>query len=344
MGDRLYQKIIRPLAFHLSPERAHNIAIALISRGLIRAGQVNDPRLHQTFFGKNFTNPLGLAAGFDKNGVAINRWSGLGFGFAEVGTVTYHAQPGNPQPRLFRLSEDRALINRMGFNNAGASSLAVRIRASRASIPIGINLGKSKITPVEQAADDYRASFELLSSFGDYFVVNVSSPNTPGLRSLQDRGPLLEIIRMIRTVANRPLFVKIAPDLSDEAVDEVADLVNSERIDGVVATNTTLSREGLRSPLKKESGGLSGSPLKQRSNEVIVRLANTLDKDRIIIGVGGIENGDDLFQKLAFGATLAQIYTGWIYRGPSAIPAILRELLTRMDLESVRDLNAIKRR
>lgn len=318
--------------------------MALISRGLIRAGRVIDSRLSQTCFGVQFENPLGLAAGFDKDCVALDHWEKLGFGFAEVGTITCYPQPGNPQLRLFRLPEDKGIINRMGFNNRGAEAAAARFARSRARIPIGINLGKSKITEIGDAASDYQRSFQLLHPYGDYFVINVSSPNTLGLRSLQDKGPLIEIIRLMQEVSRRPLFVKIAPDLELDAVDDVIDVVESEDLTGVVATNTTMSRDGLSGLAKGESGGLSGLPLRNRSNEVLAHLGKSLSREKTLIGVGGIFTGRDVYEKLVLGAHLVQIYTGWIYRGPSSAPRILRELLAQMEKEGVPSVSSIKKR
>ncbi len=318
--------------------------MTLISKGLFRVGRTADPRLRQALLGCEFENPLGLAAGFDKNGVATNRWHGLGFGFAEIGTITWHAQPGNPVPRLFRLPEDKAIINRMGFNNLGAARVAANVKAHRSKIPLGVNLGKSKVTPLEQAADDYYESCKLLSSSGDYYVMNVSSPNTPGLRTLQDKAPLLDIVSAAKSAISKPLFVKVAPDLEDAALDEVAEIVNSENLAGIIATNTTVKREHLTSVWRSEAGGLSGLPVQHRSTEVIRRLRGSLDSDKAIIGVGGIFTGKDLLDKMKAGADLTQIYTGWVYRGPASVPIILRELLAEMDQLGVTDLLQLKGR
>lgn len=280
----------------------------------------------QTLFGVRFPNPVGLAAGFDKNALAADKWHAFGFGFVELGTVTYHPQPGNPRPRLFRFPQNEALINRMGFNNDGAAILAQRLSNLKAPIPLGINLGKSKVTPIDKAAEDYQESYRLLHSFGDYFVINVSSPNTPGLRTLQDKGPLLEIIQAIREVdATRPLFVKVAPDLEWAAVDDLIDVAQSTGLTGIIATNTTLSREGLPGG-SDEAGGLSGLPLREKSDAVLGYLREHTKPECVLIGVGGISTADDVKRKMDLGASLVQLYTGWIYRGPMMVPAMLKEL------------------
>jgi dihydroorotate dehydrogenase len=341
---RLYESIVRPLAFLLDPENAHNLAMALIANGLVSAPAFDDPRLRQTFFSVDFPNPLGLAAGFDKNAVAVDRWHRLGFGFAELGTITFHAQPGNPKPRLFRLPQHKALINRMGFNNDGASAVADRLSVSKARLPIGINLGKSKITELEKAPQDYRESFRLLRSFGAYFVVNVSSPNTPGLRSLQERGPLTEILQAIRSVdGEMPLFVKMAPDLELSALDEVVSVAHDAKLTGLIATNTTISRDGISGPNASEAGGLSGAPLRERADQFLAHLAESCDPAMVLIGVGGIFSGEDLYRKISLGAHLCQIYTGWVYGGPRSAPAILRELLKLMERDGIKDLAELRR-
>jgi len=266
---------------------------------------LNDPRLEQTILGMKFPNPLGLAAGFDKDGIAANIWHNFGFGLAELGTVTYHPQPGNPPPRLFRLPLDQAALNRMGFNNAGAVAMAARLNEVKEKsnypvpIPIGINLGKSKITALELAAQDYLESFRLLKDLGDYFVVNVSSPNTPGLRSLQDAAMLSQILDMLQqeNIAQKPIFVKIAPDLEWEAISDIIALVKTYRIAGLIATNTTISREGLKTQIiektgkspQEEAGGISGKPVRDRSTEVIRFIYQQTQGQMPIIGVGGGE-------------------------------------------------------
>lgn len=322
-----YERLLRPILFRMDPERVHNVALWAIARGLIRGKLLVDPRLERTVAGIRFPNPLGLAAGFDKNGVALDRWKDMGFGFAEAGTATWLAQPGNPKPRLFRLPEDRAVINRFGFNNSGAAELANRLRAAQPGIPIGINIGKSKAAPLEQAIQDYEQSFSALKHLGDYFVVNVSSPNTPGLRTLQEKGPLTELLLTLRKLdSNTPLFVKVSPDLSNEDLLDVVEVAKTCRFTGIVATNTTLSRDGLSTSIVQD-GGLSGKPLFARSNECLRILSEASQGELILIGVGGVFSGDDLRRKLEIGASLVQIYTGWVYGGPKSATRILLEFL-----------------
>lgn len=322
-----YERLLRPILFRMDPERVHNVALWAIARGLIRGKLLVDPRLERTVAGIRFPNPLGLAAGFDKNGVALDRWKDMGFGFAEAGTATWLAQPGNPKPRLFRLPEDRAVINRFGFNNSGAAELANRLRAAQPGIPIGINIGKSKAAPLEQAIQDYEQSFSALKHLGDYFVVNVSSPNTPGLRTLQEKGPLTELLSTLRKLdGNTPLFVKVSPDLSNGDLLDVVEVARTCRFTGIVATNTTLSRDGLSTSIVQD-GGLSGKPLFARSNECLRILSEASQGELILIGVGGVFSGDDLRRKLELGASLVQIYTGWVYGGPKSAARILLEFL-----------------
>lgn len=337
-----YAAVVRPLLFLLSPETAHQIGMAVISRGWLRAQRFEDPILEQELFGIRFANPLGLAAGFDKNAQAVAHWGQLGFGFVEVGTVTYRPQPGNPRPRLFRLPRDRALINRMGFNNDGARAIATRIAASRSQIPLGVNLGKSRDTPIEAAAHDYSESYKLLRKFGAYFVVNVSSPNTPGLRTLQERGPLSEIVQALRAIdPDRPLFVKVAPDLETQALDEIVEVVHEAKLTGLIATNTTIRREGLSTQIDEE-GGLSGEPLKRRSDEVLAHLYQSCDRGVVLIGVGGVFDGVDLYEKIAQGAHLCQVYTGWVYGGPGMVSASLRTLADLMRRDGVGSLAELR--
>lgn len=307
--------------------------------------QFQDARLTQSVWNQTFSNPMGLAAGFDKDGLAARAWSLLGFGYAELGTVTLHAQPGNPRPRLFRLPRDLAAINRMGFNNAGAAQLRKRLQqywqTGRAPIPLGINLGKSKITPLEKAADDYVQSFRLLKDLGDYFVVNVSSPNTPGLRSLQTREQLAPILAGLQAenTQQRPLLVKIAPDLDWEAIAEVIQLAHGYQLAGIIATNTTISREGLKTDrilqtgnrVTEEPGGLSGAPLRDRATEVIRFIYQQSQGQLPIVGVGGIFTAQDAWDKLTAGATLLQVYTGWIYNGPEMIRQVLAGLVQQLE-------------
>ncbi|MEB3171204.1 MAG: quinone-dependent dihydroorotate dehydrogenase [Synechococcaceae cyanobacterium] len=314
-----------------------------------------DPRLEQTLFGCRFTNPVGLAAGFDKNGVAAAIWEAFGFGFAELGTVTWHPQAGNPRPRLFRLAQERAALNRMGFNNDGAR--AVRRLLERQGLPppgqrpavLGINLGKSRVAPLEQAADDYAASLETLAPLADYAVVNVSSPNTPGLRDLQEESQLRRIVERLRRLPGcPPLLVKIAPDLEDDAIDSIARLAYEEGLAGVIAVNTSLDRLGLQErrlevsgrTLAEEAGGLSGRPLRARALEVLRRLRATAGPALPLIGVGGIDSAEAAWERIGAGASLLQLYTGWIYEGPTLVPQILEGLAQQLDRHGLPQLGA----
>jgi dihydroorotate dehydrogenase len=299
-------------------------------------------------------NPVGLAAGFDKNGVAADIWANFGFGFAELGTVTCQPQPGNPQPRLFRLTQDSAALNRMGFNNQGAAAMAARFQraqkqpsfdASRpmpqSRFPLGINLGKSKVTPLEQAAADYLESFKLLKDWGDYFVVNVSSPNTPGLRSLQAAAGLSTILEILQQENRgiKPILVKIAPDLESEDLASILDLAKTYQLAGIIATNTTIRRDGLKTqilpetgkPIAEEAGGISGLPVRERSTEVIRFIWQYTKGELPIIGVGGIFTAEDAWEKIAAGASLIQVYTGWVYEGPWMVRRILQGLLQKLE-------------
>jgi len=342
----MYERILRPLFFRLDPEVAHNAAMGAIEKGLVQVPSFRDPRLEQKLFGETFPNPIGLAAGFDKNAAAIPYWRGLGFGFAEVGTVTYHAQTGNPKPRLFRIPEEKALVNRMGFNNEGAIAVSGRVRRdlSLAGIPVGVNLGKSKVTPLEDAAGDYAESYRLFSAPAtgegrltpSYFVINVSSPNTPGLRSLQEKPALAAIIRAIRDAGPvKPLFIKVAPDLSEEALGDVLEVATEHSLSGIIATNTTIQHS-------HGKGGLSGAPLRARANDVLRFFCSRAPKDLILIGVGGIFSVDDLWERLSSGAHLVQIYTGWIYGGPYLVPKLLEGLVDRMDAEGISSVSEIR--
>lgn len=285
---------------------------------------VDAPR---TVFGIRFPNPVGLAAGLDKDGRALPAWPALGFGFVEVGTVTRYAQPGNPRPRLFRLPEREAIINRMGFNNAGAQALADRLAGQPPlRVPLGISLGKSKVTPLEDAVEDYLASLRMLRPYADYIAVNVSSPNTPGLRTLQDRDHLAALLGALRAEAGgTPVLVKIAPDLTDQAIGEVLQVCTEYGAAGVIATNTTLSREGVAGPVAAEAGGLSGRPLAERAREVVAFVHK--ESDLPVIGVGGIVDPDDASRMFDAGASLVQLYTGFVYRGPALVRAISRRAL-----------------
>ncbi len=308
------------------PERSHELAFAAL-RGATTAAPVRrrlsarlapkDPVLASTMFGVRFPGPLGLAAGFDKDGTGLTTWGALGFGYAEVGTVTARPQPGNPAPRLFRLPADRALLNRLGFNNHGAAALASRLIRQSAEVPIGVNIGKTKSTPPEHAADDYRASARLVGPLAAYLVVNVSSPNTPGLRDLQAVESLRDILSAVLAETSTPVLVKIAPDLADRDIDEIADLTAELGIAGIVATNTTVSRDRLRTPGVERlgSGGISGPPLAQRSTEVLRRLYRRVGDRLALISVGGIETADDAWDRITAGASLLQGYTGFVYGG-----------------------------
>ncbi|OLF10768.1 quinone-dependent dihydroorotate dehydrogenase [Actinophytocola xanthii] len=338
----VYQHVVRRALFRLGggdPEIAHERTLAALARlgpamgGLRRLAGRPTPR---TVFGVRFPGPVGLAAGVDKNGVALRAWPGLGFGFVEVGTVTWHAQPGNPRPRLYRLPRSEALINRMGFNNEGASTLARRLSALGTSrVPIGVSIGKSKATPVEEAVADYSASLRELHPFADYFAINVSSPNTPGLRGLQDRSALGELLAELRRESdslasaerNPPLLVKIAPDLTLEAVDDVLEVCAEHGVAGLVATNTTLSRPGVEADeahLAEQPGGLSGRPLRERALEVVGHVVKRTEGRLPVIGVGGILTPEDAMRMFDAGAALVQLYTGFIYRGPALVRRINR--------------------
>ncbi len=321
----IYDAVRRAL-FLAPPERIHTLVFAAL-RGATAAGPARralrrqlaptDPVLASTVFGVRFPGPLGLAAGFDKDGLGLDAWGALGFGYAEVGTVTALPQPGNPEPRLFRLPEDRALLNRMGFNNHGAGQLALRLARHRPDVPVGVNIGKSKITPPERAAEDYAASARLLGPLASYLVVNVSSPNTPGLRDLQATESLRPILAAVLAETATPVLVKIAPDLADSDVDAVADLAADLGLAGIVATNTTISRAGLHTPGVDSlgSGGVSGPPVAQRATEVLRRLYSRVGERMVLIGVGGIENAEDAWQRITAGASLLQGYTGFVYGG-----------------------------
>ncbi|MHC5774634.1 quinone-dependent dihydroorotate dehydrogenase [Nostoc sp.] len=359
----IYKFAIRPLLFNLVKtdsewlqqqtirnfswlsQTANRPPASWVNQSLKQSLCLYDSRLEQNLFGLNFPNPVGLAAGFDKDGVAAGIWSNLGFGFAELGTVTFHAQPGNPRPRLFRLPLDKAALNRMGFNNRGAAAMAARLAQEKQeltqSIPIGINLGKSKVTPLEAAAQDYLDSFRLLKDLGDYFVVNVSSPNTPGLRSLQDASMLSAILELLQqeNTTQKPIFVKIAPDLEWEAIADIITLAKTYQLAGIIATNTTIRRDGLKTQVidqtgkspQDEAGGISGEPLRDRSTEVIRFIWQQTQGQIPIIGVGGIFSPEDAWEKITAGASLIQVYTGWIYEGPLMVRRILQGLLDKLE-------------
>lgn len=336
----MYKILIRPWLFGCDPEKAHHFtfkmikainALPLVGR-LIRARYcVEDKRLEREVFGLKFKNPVGLAAGLDKNAEIYNELANFGFGFIEIGTITPKAQEGNPKKRMFRLIEDNGIINRMGFNNKGMEAAIKNLKKNK-GVLIGGNIGKNKITPNEEAVNDYIACFEALYNYVDYFVVNVSSPNTPNLRELQDKEPLMELLVTLQRInakkpKPKPILLKIAPDLTDQQLLDIIDIVKMSEIAGVIATNTTISRENLKSDNQKEVGGLSGKPLTQRSTEVIRFLAQKSQGAFPIIGVGGIHCAQDAIDKLAAGASLVQIFTGFVYEGPSLIRNINKALL-----------------
>ena len=340
-------KIVRFFLFLFNPEFIHHISFKLIKFGAIIPGKmwawrllfkVKNSRLEREVFGLKFENPVGLAAGFDKDAKLFDELASFGFGFVEIGTVTPLPQEGNPQPRLFRLKEDSGIINRMGFNNQGIEAVIARLRRKKSNIIIGGNIGKNKETPNDKAVEDYEICFEKLFPFVDYFVVNVSSPNTPGLRDLQQKEPLTALLNRMQDLNDqkekrKPILLKIAPDLTNEQLDDIIVIVADTKIDGVVATNTTIDRSGLKTDKTKVqaigNGGLSGTHLKARSTEVIKYLSEKSNKAFPIIGVGGIHSADDALEKLDAGATLLQIYTGFIYEGPSLIKRINKAILKR---------------
>jgi dihydroorotate dehydrogenase len=326
-GDRhpIYG-VLRRLLFLLPPERSHTLVFAAL-RGITAAAPIRrrlsrllapaDPVLGSTVFGVRFPGPLGLAAGFDKDGTGLQAWGALGFGYAEAGTVTAYPQPGNPAPRIFRLSADRALLNRLGFNNRGAGELADRLARQSPDVPIGVNIGKTKSTPPERAADDYRASSRLVGPLAAYLVVNVSSPNTPGLRDLQAVESLRAILSAVLAETSTPVLVKIAPDLADTDIDDIADLAVELGLAGIVATNTTVSRDGVTTQGVDQlgDGGISGPPLARRAAAVLRRLYGRVGDRLTLISVGGIETADDAWERITAGASLLQGYTGFIYGG-----------------------------
>ncbi|NDC14050.1 MAG: quinone-dependent dihydroorotate dehydrogenase [Synechococcaceae bacterium WB9_2_170] len=360
----LYQRLVGPLlaadegadAEQLSQLTLAALAQASLRRrwpgvsgalqGLAAELQRPDPRLEQSLFGCRFSNPVGLAAGFDKNAVAAGIWHCFGFGFAELGTITWHGQPGNPKPRLFRLAAEQAALNRMGFNNGGALEAKRTLERQNLLPPgqrpavLGINLGKSKVTALDLAPDDYASSLELLAPLADYAVINVSSPNTPGLRDLQEEVLLRRLVeRLRRLTACPPLLVKIAPDLEDDAIDSIARMAYEEGLAGVIAVNTSLNRLGLEHrrlaqtgrTLAEEAGGLSGVPLRARALEVLRRLRATAGPALPLIGVGGIDSPEVAWERITAGASLVQLYTGWIYQGPALVPRILEGLSRQLD-------------
>jgi dihydroorotate dehydrogenase len=344
----VYKLLIRPIFFLFDPEKIHHFTFNLLRilgkvpgvkeiwKGLYTR---KESSLHRTFFGIDFPNPVGLAAGFDKDAKLIDELGCFGFGFVEIGTLTPKGQAGNEKPRLFRLPADQALINRMGFNNGGVDDAVERLRNRKSKVIVGGNIGKNKLTPNEEAFKDYEIAFEALYDYVDYFVVNVSSPNTPNLRALQDKKPLTEIIQKLQVInkikpSQKPILLKIAPDLSDGQLNDIIELVNDVKLDGLIATNTTISREGLLTDKEVVEaigmGGLSGKPVKDRSNEVLSYLRKALGNDYPIIGVGGIMSPEDAVEKLKAGASLIQIYTGFVYEGPGFVKRINSKIAKMM--------------
>lgn len=339
----MYKQILRPLLFQFDPEAVHHFSFSSlklahrfpgVSQLLRKMFTFEDKRLEREVFGLKFKNPVGLAAGFDKNAELYKELSNLGFGFIEIGTVTPKAQAGNPKKRLFRLKEDSAIINRLGFNNEGVDEAVKRLKKNT-NVLIGGNIGKNKITPNEEAVNDYDYNFEALFDYVDYFVVNVSSPNTPNLRALQDKEPLTRLLSHLQNKNQKkskpkPVLLKIAPDLTDSQLLDIIEIVEDTKIAGVIATNTTISREGLTSENKEETGGLSGKPLTKSSTKVIRFLSEKSNKAFPIIGVGGIMTPEDALEKLEAGASLVQLYTGFVYEGPGLVKAINQAILDKM--------------
>jgi dihydroorotate dehydrogenase len=338
----MYKIFIRPILFCFDPEKVHYFTFSLIKNISKIPGfpsffrflyQVNDKRLETEVFGLKFKNPVGLAAGLDKDATLYQELSNLGFGFIEIGTLTPKGQPGNEKKRLFRLKEDSGIINRMGFNNGGVLEAVERLKKNK-GVLIGGNIGKNKLTLNENATSDYEICFDALYDYVDYFVVNVSSPNTPNLRELQEKEPLTQLLQTLQNknlarAKQKPILLKIAPDLTDEQLLDIIDIVKETKIAGVIATNTTISRTGLRSSNQTETGGLSGKPLTSRSTEVIRFLSEKSNKAFPIIGVGGIHSAEDALEKLEAGASLIQLYTGFIYEGPTLIKKINKAILSK---------------
>ena len=352
----VYRSLLRPLLFRLKPETAHEFALhslsllSLLSPKLLAGSATQNPISR---FGLLFQNPVGLAAGFDKNGIALRPLAALGFGFIEAGTVTFHPQPGNPRPRLFRLAEDQALINRAGFNNEGAAAFAKRVERNRPDCVLGVSIGKSKITPLEEATEDYLASFELVYKVADYIAVNVSSPNTPQLRELQQSQQLTALLSALQSRGREleqrhqkrvPLLVKLSPDLEHKDLETIVEVIESLQIDGIIATNTTISRDDLRTEPQRVAaageGGLSGRPLKTRSTQMIAQLYELTRGRTPLIGVGGIFTARDAWEKICAGASLVQLYTGFIYQGPNIANDINEGLANILVHEKFANLDA----
>lgn len=343
----MYKSLVRPLLFQFPAEKAHHIAARLMKIGLSIPGvksllgvsKLNyHPQLEKELFGIKFPNPVGLAAGFDKDAKMFKSLGKLGFGFVEIGTLTPLAQPGNPKPRLFRLKEDNALINRMGFNNEGVDAAVMRLKKRNPGLIIGGNIGKNKVTANERATEDYIKCFQKLHPYVDYFVVNVSSPNTPNLRELQEKEPLTNLLNSLIKLnqqenRTKPILLKIAPDLSTGMINDIVEIMLETKLDGLIVNNTTIDRSGLKTSEDKLSeigaGGLSGKPLRQKSTELIAEIKRKSNKAFPIIGVGGIHSAQDAIEKLDAGADLIQLYTGFIYEGPKLISDINKAILNR---------------
>ncbi|MEP6903824.1 MAG: quinone-dependent dihydroorotate dehydrogenase, partial [Actinomycetota bacterium] len=349
--SKLYEKFIRPILFNISPETAHEFGIEALKIGLstkfaqdLAAKRFACERYGElSRFGLKFKNPLGIAAGFDKNGVVVNQLTALGFGFTEVGTVTFNPQKGNEKPRLFRLTEDKALINRLGFNNEGTAKVVERLKKIQPRCVLGVNIGKNKDVPNEAAIENYLQSFDLAHEVADYIAVNVSSPNTPNLRELQKAENLEELLGALQKrnleLSAKPLLVKIAPDLSESEIEAIVDIAQRLKLAGIIATNTTVSRENLKTTIN-EKGGLSGKPLQKKSNEVIKKIYQYSGGKLPVIGVGGIFNAADAFEKIASGACLIQSYTGFIYEGLGFARAINAGLQKILREKGFNDLDA----
>lgn len=347
-------KLLKPFVFLLDPEKAHHLTISMLrllrkipilGSSVINTWQYENPALHRKFMGLDFPNPVGLAAGFDKDGKYFEDMCDLGFGFIEIGTVTPVGQDGNPKQRLFRLIPDKGIINRMGFNNEGVEAMVKRLKHRKnKSILIGGNIGKNKVTPNAEAADDYLKCFEALHDLVDYFVVNVSSPNTPNLRDLQDKEPLTALLNLLQEknrqyAKPKPILLKIAPDLTNEQLDDILDIIKTTDIEGVISTNTTISREGLKTSTQRiqeiGNGGLSGAPLRARATEVIKYLSQRMHPNKIIIGVGGICSAADAIEKIEAGASLVQVYSGLVYAGPKLIKEINQAIAKKYSKQEV---------
>ena len=344
----MYKILVKPILFLLNPEFIHHLIFRILKLASYipfkltvwnKIYRVNDEKLKRELFGLTFDNPVGLAAGFDKDAKLFDELAAFGFGFIEIGTLTPLAQAGNPKPRLFRLPQDHSLINRMGFNNGGVENAVKRLKKRKTKIIIGGNIGKNKVTPNDEAVKDYEITFEALFDYVDYFVVNVSSPNTPGLRELQEKEPLTKLLLRLQELNDakskrKPLLLKIAPDLTNEQLDDIVSIVVETKLDGLIATNTTIDRNGLKTAEKRlkaiGNGGVSGQAVKKRSTEVIRYISEKSNKSFPIIGVGGIHCAEDAIEKLKAGASLVQIYTGFVYEGPSIVKKINQGILKHL--------------